>query len=88
MISAFGFRGSSQPLTGFKVTSTTPRRVSTSTAAVVACGNTTERLTDSWASTALPCTCTELTVPMLTPASMTSVPFEIPAALVKRACTV
>ena len=84
-MSARGFRGSPHPLTGFNVTSTTPRSVSTSTAAVVLCGSTTERFTESWASTALPCTCTELTVPTLTPASITSVPLEMPAALVKRA---
>ena len=54
-------------------------------AAVVLCGSTTERFTESWASTALPCTCTELTVPTLTPASITSVPLEMPAALVNRA---
>ena len=50
-------------------------------AAVVVCGSTTDRFTESWASTALPWTCTELTDPTLTPASITSVPLAMPAAL-------
>ena len=84
MISASGLRGSAHPLTGFSVTSTTPSSVSTSMAAVVSCGSTTERLTESWASTAFPCTATEVTVPTLTPATSTSVPLVMPAALVNR----
>ncbi len=83
-----GLSGSSHPLTGVNVTSTTPSSVSTSMAAVVTCGNWTELFTDSWASTPLPCTSTEVTVPTLTPATMTWVPFEMPAALANRASTV
>ncbi len=80
--------GSAQPLTGVSVTSTTPSSVSTSTAAVVSCGSWTELLTESCASTALPCTSTEVTEPTLTPATMTWVPLSMPAALAKRAVTV
>ena len=88
VISAPDLRGSAQPLTGLSVTSTTPRSVSTSTAAVVSCGSCTELFTESVASTELPCTWTAVTDPTFTPATMTSVPFAIPAALTKRALTV
>ena len=58
-----GFSGSSHPLTGVSVTSTTPSSVSTSIAAVVSWGSCTEWLTEREASTALPCTWTEVTEP-------------------------
>ena len=57
-------------------------------AAVVSWGSTTERFTESVASTALPCTWTDVTEPTLTPASMTSVPLAMPAALGNRASMV
>ncbi len=80
VIIAPGLSGWSHPLTGLSVTSTTPSSVSTSTAAVVTCGSCTPLFTDSAASTALPFTLTDVTDPTLTPATITVVPFEMPAA--------
>ena len=79
--------GSLHPLSGCNVTSTTPSNVSTCTAASVSCGSRTEWLTVSAASTAFPCTVTPVTVPTLTPATITSVPLVMPAASAKRAVT-